>query len=644
MRSRRRLWEFFASAALLLSSGAAASDLAAPEPTGSPAEAGNVLENNQDEPKKEEPKKEEPKKEPEKTPEAQAEKKPESDEKKDEKPEAPKRPPVRTPTLPPLGTAGPSRGNRRPPPGDDHFVPAPDRWRAGFPEWERYPGGLGAPYRRGSWLNPYRQNILKGDYPIWGQNTFLNLTLANEFASEFRRRPTPSNVSAARPGAFEFFGSGRQVAIDETFLFTLELFHGDTSYKPRDWVFRFTPALNLNYLDVRETGVVNIDVRNGTSRLNTDIGIQELFGEYKLKDLGPRYDFISARAGIQGFTSDFRGFLFSDSEPGVRFFGTSANNRNQYNLAYFHNLEKETYSRLNTIFGDRGQDVVIANIYRQDLFRPGYTGQFSFAYNNDHGGRHFDANDRQVRPVLLGAAKPHEVRAWYLGLNGEGHFGRWNVTHAFYQAFGRDTLNPIARKSTDINAQFAAVELSYDRDWLRMRGAFLYASGDSKPKDGRARGFDAIFDNPAFAGGGFSFWQSQGIPLTGTAVELVSEGSFLPTLRSSKLEGQANFVNPGLLLVNLGADAELTPKWRVSGNVNWIQFEKTQPLELVLNQAGIGRGAGLDYSIGFRHRPFLNDNAVLIFGASAFFPGRGFQDIFENKTLFSGFVRLNLTF
>ena len=43
---------------------------------------------------------------------------------------------------------------------------------------------------------------------------------------------------------------------------------------------------------------------------------------------------------------------------------------------------------------------------------------------------------------------------------------------------------------------------------------------------------------------------------------------FLPNLRSSKEEGQSNFVNPGILLWNVGVDADLTPKLRAVTNLN----------------------------------------------------------------------------
>ena len=117
--------------------------------------------------------------------------------------------------------------------------------------------------------------------------------------------PATSNISSARPGSSDFFGKGEQFALSETFRFSFDLFHGDTSFRPVDWRIRVTPAVNVNYLDVRELGIVNVDVRDGTTRLDSHAGLQEAFVEYKIRDLSPNYDFLSVRAGIQGFSSDF---------------------------------------------------------------------------------------------------------------------------------------------------------------------------------------------------------------------------------------------------------------------------------------------------------------------------------------------------
>ena len=95
---------------------------------------------------------------------------------------------------------------------------------------------------------------------------------------------------------------------------------------------------------------------------------------------------------------------------------------------------------------------------------------------------------------------------------------------------------------------------------MRFKISSFYASGDANPRDGRARGFDSIVDSPDFAGGIFSLWNREGIRLTGTGVALTSPDSLLPDLRTNKEEGQANFVNPGIFLVNAGADFDLTTK------------------------------------------------------------------------------------
>ena len=160
----------------------------------------------------------------------------------------------------------------------------------------------------------------------------------------------------------------------------------------------------------------------------------------------------------------------------------------------------------------------------------------------------------------------------------------------------------------------AAVELSLDKDWLRYRLSFFYASGDKDPRDGTARGFDTIFDNPNFAGGFFSFWNREGIRLTSTGVGLVSPDSLVPDLRTSKTEGQANFVNPGLFLYNAGVDIDITPKLRGFVNLNLLRFARTDPLELLLFQSNIHAGIGADSGIGFTYRPPLSENIVITGG------------------------------
>ena len=529
------------------------------------------------------------------------------------------------------------------PPEEKVFTPIPNRWKYDWPEYRRYGPQGEYPYVTGRFFDPFNRNKIKGDQPIIGKRTFLAITLTSDTAADGRLLPVSSNLGSAGPDSQNFFGGFRQFALSENMSFSFDLFHGDTSFRPIDWRIKVTPEVNINYLAVQENGIVNIDVRKGTTRLDTHLGLQEAFFEVKLKDLSNAYDFVSARAGIQTFNSDFRGFIFFDQEPGMRIFGNLGSNKYQYNAAYFAMLEKDTNSGLNRM-EYRQQQVLIGNVYRQDFIKPGYTIQASFHYDKDDPSFEFDTDHFLVRPAPIGSVTPHRVQAYYYGLTGDGHFGRLNLTHAFYRVLGHDSLNPIAGKRTDINAQMAAAELSLDKDWIRYRTSFFFASGDKNPRDGTARGFDAIFDNSNFAGGFFSFWNREGIRLTSTGVGLVSPGSLLPSLRSSKTEGQANFVNPGLYLYNAGADVEITPKLRGFVNLNLVRFVHTEPLELLLFQNNIHAGVGADSGIGVSYRPPLSENIVITGVFNAFIPFQGFKDIYTGQTLFSLAVNVRFRF
>ena len=227
------------------------------------------------------------------------------------------------------------------------------------------------------------------------------------------------------------------------------------------------------------------------------------------------------------------------------------------------------------------------------------------------------------------------VSSSYFGWAGNGHIGRLNLTHAFYQVVGTDEFNAIEAREVDVNAQMAAVELSVDKDWLRIKGSFFWASGDDDINDGEARGFDSIVDIPVFAGGPFSVWNRQGLRLTQTNTGLVSPFSLLPDLRTNKDEGQQNFVNPGIVIVHGGVDVELTPKLRAFTTVSGLRFHTTAPLEALLFQTPIGRNIGIDFGGGGQyHQPLLSENMVITAGASALRLGNGLRDIYDGRHWF----------
>ena len=133
-------------------------------------------------------------------------------------------------------------------------------------------------------------------------------------------------------------------------------------------------------------------------------------------------------------------------------------------------------------------------------------------YDRDCGtcsGFVYDNQGFLVRPDPVGIATPHNLDIVYLGWTSEGHIGPVNVSHAFYEALGHDTNNPIAGRAVDINGQLAFLELSIDRDWMRYQASVFFSSGDDNPRDGTARGFDSILDAPKIMGGEFSYWNRQ---------------------------------------------------------------------------------------------------------------------------------------
>src|SRR5688500_20346043 len=115
-------------------------------------------------------------------------------------------------------------------------------------------------------------------------------------------------------------------------------------------------------------------------------------------------------------------------------------------------------------FETRHRQVVIANLFKQDFIWQGYTAQLSFHHDRDDSGtqdpngQQYDTNGFIVRPARLGDARPHNVRSYYLGWAGDGHIGRFNISHAFYQVVGDVTHDPVAGKPVSINAQLARSE------------------------------------------------------------------------------------------------------------------------------------------------------------------------------------------
>ena len=464
---------------------------------------------------------------------------------------------------------------------------------------------------------------------------FVNLSVISDSVIEPRSFPVPVGVQTTDdPGSNALFGDIDQLVLNENLIVSVSFIKGDTVFRPPDYEFRITPIFNINRAEVGERRVLFADPNKGTKRTDRHVAIQELFLDYHMQNVSDRFDFDSVRFGIQPIQSDFRGFLFQDQQFGVRFFGTRKNNIFQYNVAWFRRIEKDTNSGLNDITKQlRDDDVWLANLYWQDFPVLGFMSQAIYVLNdNRETSFFFNTNEFLERPASFGDERPRSYRVHYLGLNGDGHFGRLNLTGSYYYAFGTDDKNSFSSRKSDIRAWFTAAEASVDYSWIRVRGSAAYASGDDDAFDDEENGFDAIFENPQFAGADTSFWIRQQIPLIGGGgVGLSSRNAMLLALRTSKEHGQSNFNNPGFTLIGIGADFDLTPEFRVSANANRLGFADTESLEFLRNQGDIARDIGYDLSVATIYRPFFTQNIVARISGAILLPGDGFRDLFETR-------------
>ncbi len=539
----------------------------------------------------------------------------------------PKRPPIDPDAIPP-----PSVINL------DAFVPVPDRWRI--------MESLGITPQR--WWDPYNQNTYKADKPIHGEDWFLSVNLISDTVIEPRSFPLPVGPqTTTTPGSLDVFGDFDTNVFAQTFIAGLVYYQGNTVYQPPSYEFRVTFAFQWNRVTSNEVRLLRVDPRAGTDRQDKHLGLQELFADYHIRNVSDRYDFDSIRLGIQPFSADFRGFLFLDVPFGIRYFGNRDNNKWQYNLAWFRPVEKDINSGLNDIReGLRDSDIFIFNFYRQDWPKLGFFSQGLIAYNhNRETDFKFDENGFIQRPASLGFERPRKYDVVYFGYNGDGHFGRVNLTVSAYLATGQENTAVFTDWKTDILAGFGATEVSMDFDWTRIRLSGLWASGDDDPFDDQSNGFDAIFEFPLFAGADTSYWIRQAIPLVGGGgIQLTGRNGILANMRSSKEQGQSNFTNPGLRMIGAGFDSDLAPKVRLSGNFNYFWFDDTSVLEVARQQGSIDRAIGFDASLAVIWRPLMTQNIVVRFSAAGLFPGDGFKQLYGDDTHYSVLANVILTY
>jgi hypothetical protein len=431
----------------------------------------------------------------------------------------------------------------------------PDRWQL--------LDGYGVQVPRGSLIDPYNQNPLKGDFPFRGSKTFLRLD------------------GVLNPVIVDTNQDAVDTQINTDLVLAAEVFHGSTAqFKPKDWAFKVSGKGIFN------RGNVDVD----------DFALLEAFGEVKIADLNSYYDFVAVRAGSQFFKSDFNGFIFQDFNLGAQFFGNLNADQSQYTAAYV-SVQKQTPAG-GTEFESQDQDVAFLNWFQEDVFIQGFDTVFSFHLNQD---RQIDQQDLDVS---------------YVGFATAGHLGRVVVAPTVYFAFGEDE----DLSTNDVSAYFAGVEFEYPRNSVNFRAAAFTASGDDDPADDKDEGFDSIKDNINLFGGNASF-------VIGGANFGTRPNSFIPSFRSVATRSNfvnpgIILINGGVDVVitpTVFFESNVNYFAFVEGdgfNVGDIDGDG-------LDDTLLSDDIGVEVNAAVTWRVFLNENFVIKLAVNGFSPGDG---------------------
>jgi hypothetical protein len=490
-----------------------------------------------------------------------------------------------------------------------------DRWRI--------IDSLGHPDNR---LDPFNtNNPFKGDRPVWRDDVFSVLTASTTSLFETRRVPVTANAATGGLDGHQQFFNSQTASIDEV------LYEGDTIFRPPDYELRLTPIFNYS------------TTSTGAAKTTTNtVGAQALFFEKHLRDVSANYDFDSVRIGIQPVTSDFRGFVLADQPLGIRLFGTRDNDIYQYSVGWFRRLPKNAARQNQLGAGIPANDLLMGNLYIQDLWRAGLTSELVFIYDRSRArGTHIVVGDAQTT-FTTGAR--HDYDVVYLGYGVDGHVGTLNLTSSVYEVVGRESEGVFTGRPTKVLASFAAVELSRDFDWTRVRASGLYASGDSNPSDGESRGFDGINQTAIFAGSDSTFFLHQRLPLVLNAIDLKERDSLFPSLRSTVDTGESNYTNPGLALLGVGSDLDLMPSLRVSFDVSHVAFANPASVAAILRRTDIPHNIGTDASLDGIYRPFISQNVIARLSVAKLFAAPAARNLVGGTGPVSIFFNLVLTY
>lgn len=503
-------------------------------------------------------------------------------------------------------------------PTQNEIRTVPSRWRSFDPSGQQ-------PEYTFRIYDPYHQNILKADFPLVG-NWFLELNALNTFVYKSRRNLDFSNVFADQIslGNLEFHPHNH--FRNENLIFGLELRRFDDTFFPSDFRIRLNGVFDYR-------ADLNAFLRNS----NTEPFLFDAFVDVKLHDFGgdedgrDNFDLLFLRGGVQGFRSDFHGLIFNDVGLGGRLFGELQRNRLRYDFLWLKLFQKDPATGFISFSRPSAHNVAIGRLTWEDFLVLGWNSEWSFHYNRE-------------RRKIGGGPLEQQHDTFYWGATFNGRLGRVEFNPALYAVHGSaDQVVGGAPVEHSVAALLFLLDVRYPLDYWKFRAGYLFASGDGDPADLRDTGFDAISDGVVLFGGPLSYWTGENIRFG--RGDFVRANSVFPSLRGAN--DPANYINPGIQILNVGADVVLSPRLEFSGNFNYLRFVK---LGAYTNRVVISnRSAGFEENFFLRIKPFLreaNQNVLLDVGFSVLHAQQGLQSAFQTTqgTVYSSFLALRLVY
>lgn len=508
----------------------------------------------------------------------------------------------------PAGATRPGKGKEKP----TEYRPVDTRWRTYTLE--------GVPQYGYHLLDPYHQNRIKGDFPMFGQNwftevdTFQTAVYQNRRNLDFSKNPVFASQIAA--GKLRFFSHNNFA--DENAVFGGEIRHNDDRFFPSNYRFHIDGAVDFKH---------DINAFDPLSEAHGQIF--DAFMDFQLADPG-KVDFnqIFLRGGIQNFKSDFHGLIFNDVGLGGRIFGDELKNRLRWDVVFLKLFQKDAVSGFIDFTKPSAHDVFITRLTWEDFLVKGWTSEWSFHFNHDPRAG-------------VGGAPGLNLNTFYAGTTLDGHVGRFIFNPAIYGVMGHaDHLVSGAVQTHFVRAWNGLIDLEYPLDYWKFRVGYDYASGDN-PNSTIDTGFDAISDAVILFGGPISYLVGQDIKFG--KGDFTRANSFLPAFRGAN--AQANYVNPGLQLMNVGVDSIITPRVQLSLNLNYYRFNNTGTFgAAVINH----KEMGAEENIFVQWEPFLreiNNTFVIQTGLSVLHPLPGLRDAFgDSHPVYSIFLAPKIVF